>query len=407
MANKSFDVAIIGGGLSGLLAAIRLLRDGKQVVLIDKSLSLTRGSLGGFASFSGAKFSLPPAGLGLVPLVGSLDVLDRKVEEILHELEIHNSQPIVSRDETRGDESIEGETVLRKYESIVLSPYEITRLLERLSLKISGRCRVVNGTANKLTPRFGGWSISVDSEIKDDADILFADAVFYAAGRLSSDILKRAGAEVKSGKGLDVGVRVEFLDKSALDGLRALGPDAKIINGTCRTFCLNSPGLIYRYPLDGVSIPGGIVADSSEARGNVGLLVRVGEKAKQLQSILSAAKNSRNEMTSLAGELFNSVPFEARRQIVSEILGSSTTAKLESFCRHLDHLKLIDWSSPHHIHLPLIDWHWDTFAETASHRTSLRNVYALGDSSGHARGLLQASLSGWIAAEEYLNAEAK
>lgn len=52
--------------------------------------------------------------------------------------------------------------------------------------------------------------------------------------------------------------------------------------------------------------------------------------------------------------------------------------------------------------MPLLDWHWHTFATPSSHLTSLPGVYALGDSSGHARGLLQASVSGWLAAEEYL-----
>ncbi|MEX0827554.1 MAG: hypothetical protein WD005_01240, partial [Haliea sp.] len=77
--------------------------------------------------------------------------------------------------------------------------------------------------------------------------------------------------------------------------------------------------------------------------------------------------------------------------------------QLEDFISQLSDASLVDLSLSHRMHFPLIDWHWPTYAKTGSAQTSEPRLYVAGDSAGHARGLLQAAVSGWLAAEEIAN----
>lgn len=406
MNNDKAEIIIIGGGLAGMMAALRLIKNGNHVALIDHSLPQADGKLGGFAKFSGAKFSLPPAGLGLLPVVGSLETLELKIHEVWSILELEGSSTESSHDSAIEQSDFLGHgTVLRKYSSAVLTPSEIDDLVSRLTVQIGKFARIINAQATKLVKSGTGWDVHISTEGRDP-EIISANAVFYAGGRLSSAILVNAGASTVAGKGLDLGLRVEFADNIALRNLRALGADAKLINGNCRTFCLNSPGLIYRYPFKNITIPGGVVASETEKSANVGLLVRVQDKKQSLRKVVERCAEVYGEILTYSERWVSSSPLDCGEKLISAIYGEEVLAQLRDFSIVLDQSNMIDWSSPHKIHLPLIDWHWDVFCRPDSHRTSLDGVFALGDSAGHARGLMQAGLSGWIAAEEYINANA-
>ena len=169
----------------------------------------------------------------------------------------------------------------------------------------------------------------------------------------------------------------------------------------CRTFCLNSPGTIYRYPFRGITVPGGVVAEESTPSANVGVLLRVPGKEARIHEIVERARPIAEKLVHQSSVLRSDASF-SMPDAVSHLYGEAAAGKLEHFCRMLDQLELVDLRQPHRVHIPLLDWHWHTFAAAGSHRTTLENVYALGDSAGHARGLLQAGVSGWLAAEEFL-----
>ena len=401
--NKHYtNVAIIGGGLAGILAAIRLAKSHINCILIDNSLPGSNGKLGGFAAFSGAKFSLPPAGLGLLPTLENSEELNLKISEVLSEMGLSFSG-LHKSSEVKPTIQNKLEKYLRPYESLLLSPDEIQALINRLSIGISAKYKVLNGSCSNLTHNGINWDFDVNFSNLNTTCRIQAGAVFYAGGRLGSDFLMKAGAMPTQGKGLDVGVRIEVMDRSALNSLRILGPDAKIIDGKCRTFCLNVPGLIYHYPYNGIQIPGGVVAEENESLANVGLLVRVQDKINKLASIVESTKAL--DIAKINNIVLSGSPNDHLESYASPILGGDVVEALKSFIRVLDNESLIDFSLPYKIHMPLLDWHWDTFAKTGSHETSLGHVYVIGDGSGHARGLLQAAVSGWIAAEEYLNEE--
>ena len=393
------DVAVIGGGLAGMLATLRLAREGVKVLLIDNTLPQALDSLGGFARFSGAKFSLPPAGMGLVPVAGNLERLNEVILETLVVLGLDGY--ITSESIDSHSEEVAG-FAYRRYHSILLTPDQIGALLDRLTAEVSKVATVIRGKAVGLSRDGDRWRIVLDLSGGESELSIDTKTVFYAAGRLSEGLLLRAGARPLEGKGLDIGVRLEFADKSAINKLRQLGPDAKILRGKCRTFCLNSPGEIYRYPFKSISIPGGVVADGSLAKANVGILLRVGNKEQRLHEIIESASIVHDEL------LMESMRFRKKSEgvgmplVLAKVFGVDEIEVLTEFVEELAFLQLIDTNQPHRIHMPLLDWHWHTFASPNSHLTSLPGIFALGDSSGYARGLLQASVSGWLAAEEYL-----
>jgi hypothetical protein len=169
----------------------------------------------------------------------------------------------------------------------------------------------------------------------------------------------------------------------------------------CRTFCLNSPGHIHRYPYEGFTIPGGVVASPEVELGNVGILLRTAQKFETLSAIKRLAAKHKSKLL-IESERIHSGNTVYISAALHAVFGEDSCAQFQSFINHLHQTELINLNTEHRVHMPLIDWHWNTFALPCSHRTTLPNVFALGDSSGHARGLLQACMSGWLAAEEYL-----
>lgn len=389
------NVVVIGGGLAGIIATVRLMQMGARVVLIDNPLPESVGRLGGFSRFSGAKFSFPPAGMGLAPVAGSIDRLNQVIDKVVCELGLTGRQYAESIDQSR---DLGGGVTFRRYQSIVLLPQEMEAMLDRLTGKISRGAVVVKGRATRLDYVADRWSIQGRADHNDF--LVNAETVFYAAGRLSEGLLLHAGALPTEGKGMDIGVRLEFDDKASIERLAALGPDAKIVRGRFRTFCLNSPGTIYRYPFKNITIAGGIVAEASSERANVGILMRVPNKELRLQEILNAAGQCYPQLISESSHTSSGSDFFTPPLVLERLYGSDDVTQLTAFVREITALGLIDISQPYRVHMPLIDWHWHTFSHAGSHKTNLPSVYALGDSSGHARGLLQAAVSGWLAAEE-------
>lgn len=396
---KPYDVAIIGGGLSGLCAALRLSLGGVKTILLNTTINSGDRSLGGFARFSGAKFSLPPAGMGLVPIVGSSDSLFQIVEQVISLLGIEHKRPHGSTDlGIRLDDTELARGVhLRNYDSIVLMPSEMDVLIDDLETRVRKHCEVIDGKCLSLTRSDMQWHSTYVTD--STTEEIVSDVVFFAGGRMGSDVLSNAGCRETHGKGLDLGIRVEFPDKQDLFDLRKLGPDAKIISGRCRTFCLNVPGKIYRYPLDSIEIPGGIVAAEEELSANVGLLYRSSEKMSTLGTVLSRAQEvvtKENQAIQVPHGFLGDA-----QNVLFALYGNDVVSSLCTFGSMLHQLGLVDWNKPHIVHLPLLDWHWPTFSLANTLSSSRPDLIVLGDSSGHARGLLQAAISGYIAAMEY------
>lgn len=389
------DVAIIGGGLAGIIAALKLNELSYSSLVIDASLPQAEGSIGGFVKFSGAKFSLPPAGLGLLDVAGSEAKLFDAIKEVEGYLNLDLSTSIESYDVNQEIDA------LRSYHSVVLSKEEIDSLLDRLHAKlVSKGVPILQGECFSISKAKEHFSL----KIKTNKGIVEkkTKAIFFAGGRRNDTLVKSLGVHATKGKGIDVGVRVEFLKAEDLEKLRRLGPDAKIIKDGCRTFCLNVPGEIYYYDFKGVSIPGGVVANGNVDRANFGILLRLDEKAEVLDRIMRYYPDIPPDLIEKGVAVENG--FLGRAEpVIEQLYGAECLEKIKAFSEFLMMKGLVDWNKPHIIHMPLIDWHWDTFSLEGSFKTSIRNIYCLGDVSGHARGLLQAAVSGVLASREFEN----
>ena len=398
---EQYDALIIGGGLSGLCAALYLGRRGIKTSLIDYAIDRSIGGLGGFARFSGAKFSLPPAGMGLLPIVGSHERLLEKIEDVLVLLKLDGKlhQNSMDYDVDFRDKKIASDVRARRYRSIVLTPSEISDTICDLSSRVTTVCDVLHGECLQIINTSHGWRVEYTTPGDVERAFILSNTVFFAGGRTGSNLLSAAGCKETNGKGIDLGVRVEFPDKEDLNKLRDLGPDAKILSGACRTFCLNVPGEIFRYRYGSISIPGGIVAEESHGAGNVGLLYRHPDKTASLAHVLSKANSigDFHETKYFSNESF----FGAAEQPLAELYGKDITNTLFSFGMALNNVGLLDWHRPHYIHIPLLDWHWPTYSLPGTFQSTSAGLYVVGDCSGHARGLLQAAASGYIAAEEF------
>jgi hypothetical protein len=391
---EHYSASVLGGGLGGILTALRLSRAIPSVVLVDNQLPAAKGQLGGFAQFAGAKFSLPPAGMGLLPLAGSEAALKSAVVEVLGELRLAERIPAEWLSSPIPTDSDVGISVKgRGYYSIVLPSDEVQQIIARTVSKLDGLVNQRNGKCTSIVRSEHSFDINLDGP--SGQETISADAVFVAIGRGTTREMLPAELEQTDGKGIDVGVRVEFYDRTAFASLNSVGADAKLLSGSCRTFCINSPGAIYRYDFGSIPIAGGIVVDDpSHQAGNFGILCRQKDKRQMLVTILKQSPEFYLEPRHSNVDLFSSC---------QECYGQAVASEIRDFVEVLSDNGFVDFAKPHRWHLPLMDWHWPTFGRTGSCETNVPGLYVVGDAAGHARGILQAAISGWLAAKEHLD----
>lgn len=395
MSASQCDYLVIGGGLGGLTAAYVLATAGLDVVLIDRSLPEGGRSLGGFTRFSGAKFSLLPAGKGLAPVAGGVENLSEAIRAVLDFCGLGNRVAVGSQN-TLEDQPLGAHANIRSYQSIILTPSEVGDLVERVSSRVRPLVRVVDAIVDDLELNALHWVASANGRA-----IAKARVAIFCGGRMGGTLLRRAGATPQEGKGIDLGVRVEFLERDGARQLRENGPDAKILIGPTRTFCLNYPGTVFRYGFRDITIPGGIVAGPTVPGANFGILTRVVGKDESLVRILRYLRDiPRADYEAV--RVVKGPPFQDKMDMLKSAYGSEAAGQLREFGTALGELGLVDWAMEHRIHFPLLDWHWDTFAVGHTHCTDRPNLFVAGDAAGHARGLLQAGVSGWLAAREVL-----
>ena len=395
MGRTIYDVAVVGGGLSGLMAAARVEELGATGVLIDVGVPGSAGDLGGFAPFSGAKFSLFPAGGGIGPLVGGETALIERYRSICSLFTaLGFSQFEVTDAQLSGMEAQSGHGLsYRRYHSVLLSPSEIGRLLLALSARL----------ANTVVIREAAVSLGVAGRPMyvrlAGGESVAAARIVVAAGRLGSGLLEAAGVPQGRGKGIDVGVRLEFEGGSPVAGLRARGPDAKFMADGVRTFCLNSPGRIFHYPGLGYSIPGGVVAEAGWSGANVGILCRHSDRAAVVAGLCQQAPASGDNPLSQVGQGGDLGWTAASRRT----LGAATVECIDRFMSRLIESELVALPDRYAVHYPLLDWYWPVFSLPGRLATETEGVFATGDASGHARGLMQAAVMGTLSAEEALS----
>jgi uncharacterized FAD-dependent dehydrogenase len=394
--NAIYDLVIIGGGLAGISAAAALSKYPKiQALLIDCPAVEGATGYGGFARFSGAKFSPPPAGKNLRKLVQTDEELESAFDYFSSISKLGERLSINGDSLSKADQKIQDTDLeIRRYSSLVLNPQEMTDVINNVANsiptwvnKLAGKCELISRSEN-------GFSIILNESV------IQTKAIMLAAGRVATANLLGDVTEETFNRGIDLGVRFEFSDKKDIRALRSLGADAKILWRNCRTFCLNYPGAVFRYPFGSISIPGGIVADNDAEGANFGILYRTPEKKESISKILAVCKRNGDHAVNRSISVQGAALGESEA-ILREIYPAVVVDELKKFCDLLSAAGLIDWKRPHIVHMPLIDWHWPVYGNVNSHRASIDGIWVVGDSAGHARGLLQAAISGILGIKEF------
>ena len=90
-------------------------------------------------------------------------------------------------------------------------PNEMDVLIDDLETRVRNNCHVIVGKCISLARTDTHWHSTylTGSTTKE----IISDVVFFAGGRMGSDVLSNTGCRETHGKGLDLGVRVEFPDK--------------------------------------------------------------------------------------------------------------------------------------------------------------------------------------------------
>ncbi|ATE64007.1 hypothetical protein CMV14_06055 [Rhizorhabdus dicambivorans] len=295
--------------------------------------------------------------------------------------------------ELAGDESDMGDALAyRSYHSVLLSPSRIDELL----LAMGARLRTTDIVRDKVQKIIAPQKMA-RAAILSDGRRITGRSLVLAAGRLGADLLRAASVPEKRGKGIDVGVRLGFDSLEPLAPLRALGPDAKMMSSGVRTFCLNSPGQIFHYPGLGYEIPGGIVAPDGWLESNVGILCRLDDREAVLAHFARRAPLEAMPLVQQGSGTKLGWTDESIDMFTPEIV-----ARIDQFVEQLANAGFFAPPSHYDVHLPLLDWHWPVFSLPGRLETGVEGVFAAGDVSGHARGLLQAVVMGRLAVEEAL-----
>jgi uncharacterized FAD-dependent dehydrogenase len=443
---KRYRVIIVGSGPSGIFAALTLSRAGvKDIAIIERGKDIherKRGrgmellcGWGGAGAFSDGKLTLSPrVGGFLSDFIPQKELMNliKEADEIYLSFGAPKEVLGQSSDKT---EALYQEAKLAGLEFI---PMEIRHLgtenclplLKRVRENLRGKMEVFFETpAKELRVEKG----KVTGVSLHDGTSLEAEFVICGPGRVGAEWIKQevARLEVSSVPSpVDIGVRVEA-PASILRKLTDLAYEAKFIyysktfDDRVRTFCMNPFGEVVTERIeDIVTVNGHSYAKKKTENTNFAILVSntftepfrdpigYGRYIARLANLLG-----NGVIVQRLGDLLDgrrSTPDRINRCITQPTLISATPGDL-SFVLPYRHLKSIiemlealdritSGIFSRHTLLYGVEVKFYTNRVKISPRleTDIQNLFLIGDGAGVTRGLMQASISGILAANEIL-----
>jgi uncharacterized FAD-dependent dehydrogenase len=455
---KSYDVVIVGAGPAGIFTALELVKEGFSVLILEKGRDIDKrhchsgsgGSKcincnpcdivcgwGGAGAFSDGKLTLTTefgGMLGNYMEKSRLAELIEYIDEIF--LDFGATRTVHADCYT---EAIQELTRLAATADLNFIPSRIRHLGTEKCLEILGemrkflddKCDVLSLTAVKRIIVNGGKYEGVEIA---GGDIVKSKYLVCAPGRegaewLSSE-LRRLNLNIDN-NAVDIGVRVEVpavITEKITDAVyeSKLVYFTKSFDDRVRTFCMNPYGVVSTENNSGLMIVNGhSYADKKSQNTNFALLVsksftepfkepiEYGKSIAKLANLLSGGV-----IIQRLGDLKDgrrSTPERINRGLVTPTLKDATPGDLSLVLpyRHLvdiiEMLEALDKVAPgiNSRHTLLYGVEAKFYSSrprlTDSLETEIENIFAIGDGAGVTRGLVQASVSGVIAAREIIS----
>lgn len=453
---EKYDVIIVGAGPSGIFAAIELLRSRPEskIFVIEKGKDLDDrvcpmkkwdiscsacpecallSGWGGAGAFSDGKLNLSP------DIGGSLS---RYVDRPLLESMIRGTDRMYveygAPEEVYGGSNADIESLTKLAET-----HRLTFIPSRIRHIGTDRCRDVlkamrSALAGDLAIRFKTKAKriltskgKVTGVLLEDGTKIMARYVILAPGREGSRWLEKEAKRLRLtllNNPVDIGVRVE-IPAFVFEPLTKITYEPKFVfysrtfNDKVRTFCVNPYGEVVKEYLTGIwTVNGHSYANSRTGNTNFALLVSTfftepfdepilyGTYIAGLANLLGKgiivqrlgdlrrgrrSTNERIERGGIVPTLKDATPgdlsFVLPYRYLSDILEMLEALDGVAPGVNADDTLLYGAEVKFYSRLPRL---------TASLETEIQNLFAVGDGAGVSRGLIQASVSGVIAARE-------
>jgi uncharacterized FAD-dependent dehydrogenase len=443
---KHYRVIIVGSGPSGIFAALTLSRVGvKDIAIFERGKDIQdrergRGmellcGWGGAGAFSDGKLTLSPTVGGFLSDFIPQKELMNLIKEADETYLLFGAPKEVLGQSSDKTEALYQEARLAGLEFI---PMEIRHLgtenciplLKRVRENLRGKIDVFFETPVKELRVEKGKATGVSLH---DGTSLEADFVICGPGRVGAEWIKNEVARLKISSvpsPVDIGVRVEA-PASILRKLTDLAYEAKFIyysktfDDRVRTFCMNPFGEVVTETVeDIVTVNGHSYAKKKTENTNFAILVSntftepfrdpigYGRYIARLANLLG-----NGVIVQRLGDLLDgrrSTPDRIKRCITQPTLISATPGDL-SFVLPYRHLKSIIemlealdritsgiFSRHTLLYGVEVKFYTNRVKISPTLETDIQNLFLIGDGAGITRGLMQASISGILAANEIL-----
>lgn len=456
---KRYDVVIVGSGPAGIFTALELARSSKlDILLLEKGrglqsrycpsvnfrsdcLSCTPCGMvsgwGGAGAFSDGKLTLSPdVGGQLEKFVGVrnvedlIDYVDRIYLEFGAPAHVYGTGPEVERIARQAEES-----------GLHLVPVPVRHLGTERSREILQHMH--DFLANRVVMRTGVEVIRVQAENRRvkcietrRGEAIEAPFIVLAPGREGSDWLMRQAARLGlsiHNNPIDLGLRVE-IPRNVLSALTdvlyepKLKYESETFGDRIRTFCVCPAGEVTMESTGGndpvITVNGHSYADRKTDNTNFALLgsatfgapfkdpISYGKSVARLANLLSGGAILQRLGDLQEGKC--SMGYQIDEWIVQPTLESATPGDINAVLpyRFLKGIKemLIRMdklapgvASPHTLLYGIeVKFYSSRLHLTENMETEIGNLFAIGDGAGVSRGLVQASASGVVAAQEIL-----
>ncbi|OGW42461.1 MAG: FAD-dependent oxidoreductase [Nitrospirae bacterium GWD2_57_9] len=452
---SSYDVIIIGSGPAGIFAALELVKDPKLKILmiekggdidqrscpmVESSIACVHCSLcsilcgwGGAGAYSDGKLTLTSEFGGWLKdylsgsrLAGYIDDVDALYRSFGAGGEVHgeDSEALAKLGKKAAGYNLELIPARIRHIGTDLCKDVLTNIRKHLSGKIDV---VFDLPVEQVNCREG----ALCGVITEDGTRYEAGAVIAAVGREGSSWLsseaKRLGLSLRKNP-VDIGVRVE-LPAQIMKEITDIAYEGKFIYSSrrfrdrVRTFCMNPYGVVVKENAEGIaSVNGHSYKNRRTGNTNFALLVST-DFTKPFDDPISYGRYIAGLANLLGGGVIvqrlgdlkmgrRSTPERIAEGSVRPTLDDATPGDLSFVLpyRHLHNitemLEALDNVAPGVnsgdtlLYGVEVKFYSMRLELTADLETAVKNFFAVGDGAGVSRGLVQASISGVVAARE-------